>query len=599
MSSVNEILRDRGISHAVYLERYKSSVVRKIMELLNQADTDIAERLASVDEDSFTKRRLESLLKEVRGINEEAMSEFQKKAQLEFTEFAGYESGFQAKTIENAIPIKWNMTQPSSDQIYAAAAAKPFENRLISDHMNNVSQRRIELVDGAIRQGWIQGETIQQVSRRIRGSRKLKYRDGILEKSRSEISSLVRTATNHFSNESRNALYAANDDLIKGIQVVATLDSHTTLICMNLDGKVFDIDKAPQFPQHWGCRTTTIPVLKSWRELGINMDEAPPGTRASMNGQIPSTLKYEDWLKQQSEADQIEALGRKRWELWKNGVPISKFVSNGQILNLRELAEKEGIAIPEDKKTPVQKNVPNFKKHIDASNWTVKNKIAMYSNFTGVHPEIARDWIKGAIATQARVPGLKMDFLGTAQERNRMMKDLLRPEAEQWVSAYYEPGTKRFESAVQTYLNRRAPRMGQTTVAVSFWGPPIRGVGINSKYGKTPEDFNSMVKRNVESGWWAKTDNMNVSYIIAHEMGHEIDRMYLIGKDPRILNIFRSEDIKNGLSTYGSQSRTEMVAEAWAEYTTSKNPRPISKRIGEIIEEVVRDTRTGSKEDFA
>ena len=325
------------------------------------------------------------------------------------------------------------------------------------------------------------------------------------------------------------------------------------------------------------------------------MDEAPAGTRASMNGQVPATTNYEGWLKKQPEGVQIEVLGKKRYQLWKNGVPLGKFVSNGKILSLSELSELEGISIPATVKKPAVKRVPDFKSHRDASTWAVENKVATYSSFKGVHPKVARDWVQGAVDTQQRVPGLKMDFIGSAQERNRLAKDLLRPEAEQWASRWYESNTKSFDRMVTKYLNRHAPKMGTNTVAVSFWAPPLRGVGINTKFGKNPIDFNSMIERNNASGWWIKNDTASVSQIIAHEMGHEVDRMYTIRRDPRIIDLFRKNDIVSEVSRYGSSSIEEMVAEGWAEYTTSKNPRPISKRIGEIIEEVVSDARRGTQ----
>ena len=75
------------------------------------------------------------------------------------------------------------------------------------------------MVEGAIRLGWAEGETIDQITRRIRGSRKLQYKDGILEKSRREIEALVRTAINHTSNVARNSLYQAMRILSKGFSM--------------------------------------------------------------------------------------------------------------------------------------------------------------------------------------------------------------------------------------------------------------------------------------------------------------------------------------------------------------------------------------------
>ena len=67
-------------------------------------------------------------------------------------------------------------------------------------------------------------------------------------------------------------------------------------------------------------------------------------------------------------------------------------------------------------------------------------------------------------------------------------------------------------------------------------------------------------------------------------MGHEIERLLGLHQNKELLNIFATKDIYKELSFYGRKSVSEMIAEGWAEYSTSKTPRPIAKEIGEIIE---------------
>jgi len=77
-------------------------------------------------------------------------------------------------------------------------------------------------VRDAIRQGFVEGQTTDQIVRRIRGTRANQYRDGILEISRRSAESVVRTAINHTANVARQELYKANDDLIDSWRFVAT-----------------------------------------------------------------------------------------------------------------------------------------------------------------------------------------------------------------------------------------------------------------------------------------------------------------------------------------------------------------------------------------
>jgi tetratricopeptide (TPR) repeat protein len=71
------------------------------------------------------------------------------------------------------------------------------------------------------------------------------------------------------------------DDLISGVRFVCVLDEHTCLTCLQLDGS----ETPPGLPIHEGCRCITVPIMKSWRQLGIDIDELP-GTRSSDIGQI-------------------------------------------------------------------------------------------------------------------------------------------------------------------------------------------------------------------------------------------------------------------------------------------------------------------------
>jgi hypothetical protein len=67
----------------------------------------------------------------------------------------------------------------------------------------------------------------------------------------------------------------------------------------------------------------------------------PPGTRASMDGQVPADLTYADWLKKQSAARQDEILGPTRGKLFRSGMPMERFYNDqGVWLTLPQLLER-------------------------------------------------------------------------------------------------------------------------------------------------------------------------------------------------------------------------------------------------------------------
>jgi len=212
----------------------------------------------------------------------------------------------------------------------------------------------------AIRDGMLSGDTVDELTRRLRGKvvrraswRKVdgrrryipgEYEGGALEDvSTREAEALARTAIHHVSNRAREAFYDENEDLIKGYQRYETLDSATCILCGVEDGRFYPAgEPRPMLPAHIGCRGGFVPVLKSWRELGYDADELPPGTRASMDGQVPATTTWTDRLETMSPAARIKVLRPNRARLYEQGMKVEAMVKDGKLLTLKELGVKRG-----------------------------------------------------------------------------------------------------------------------------------------------------------------------------------------------------------------------------------------------------------------
>jgi SPP1 gp7 family putative phage head morphogenesis protein len=119
-----------------------------------------------------------------------------------------------------------------------------------------------------------------------------------------QIMALVRTSINQVANSASQQVYEANQDITKKYRYVATLDSRTSSICAALDGREFEYGKGPMPPQHFNCRSTTVPI--------IDPDILPPSTiakRASADGPVPINTSYGQWLKDQPLKTQQDVLG--------------------------------------------------------------------------------------------------------------------------------------------------------------------------------------------------------------------------------------------------------------------------------------------------
>jgi NAD+--asparagine ADP-ribosyltransferase len=125
---------------------------------------------------------------------------------------------------------------------------------------------------------------------------------------------------------------------------VSVLDTRTSDICKSLDGEVYDLDdpKRRKPPAHPNCRSTIVPVLKSWKELGIDAPELSAGTRRDMDGKsISAKTSYGEWLKGQSDKVQNEALGEDKAKLFRdNNLDMKDFVNRiGEPLTAEEVKE--------------------------------------------------------------------------------------------------------------------------------------------------------------------------------------------------------------------------------------------------------------------
>lgn len=229
---------------------------------------------------------------------------------------------------------------------------------------------------GEIQTGMQLGESVPQMVRRIHGTKAAGYKDGVMEVSRRDANSLVRTSVQTINNEARLRSFRENPDVIKGVQWVATLDGRTTAICRALDGLTWELDGTPidhstPFPgptAHWNCRSTQIGTMKSWDELagkklpslnGKTLDAAfekamadqgftpeqiglaKRNTRASMDGQVAKTQSFEPWLRTKSEGFQMQLLGPTRHGLWSAGrIGLRDMVDQtGRELTIKQLMQ--------------------------------------------------------------------------------------------------------------------------------------------------------------------------------------------------------------------------------------------------------------------
>ena len=343
--------------NAIDLNRYSNKVAKDIIVVYNNIIVDAVNQLRTIDELAAPVKaaRLRAILAQLRdslntwsGGSITALStELQGLAELQ-TEFAteqlrkalpaGSRSVVNTVEVSPQFAASVVTTDPTqigvitlSDDLYAAVQGAPQtysltatqgtmitlpNGEVVSKAFRGIAVDQAEQFSQVVRNGLLTGETTPSIAKRLIG--RLQFGDygplsvkqlaaaggELTAVANNQVMALVRTSINQVANTASQQVYEANQDITKKYRYIATLDTRTSARCRALDGREFEYGKGPMPPQHFNCRSTTVPI--------IDPDILPPSTtatRASAAGQVPVNTSYGEWLKNQPRNVQAEALG--------------------------------------------------------------------------------------------------------------------------------------------------------------------------------------------------------------------------------------------------------------------------------------------------
>jgi hypothetical protein len=356
MANANDAILDRMTTRALDLQRLAAGQARDVSRFLNELQGDIVAQLARIDPTgigSISRRqaRLEKLLAQVKETITASYRAEGKRLANELREIAEMEARFAVSAINKGAGVELITTELTRGQLMAISGDLLVQGAPVSDWLSRQAGDTLQRFQDNMRLGIAQGETNAQLIRRIRGGKQNgEVVEGFMKVTRQHADSLVRSATQSVSQASRQAVYNDNDDIIKAEQWLSTIDLRTTEQCGARDGLTYTVGTHEPIGHslpwlggpgrlHWGCRSTSTPVLKSFRELGLNIDEVPASTRASLDGQVPQDTTFEGWLSRRTVAQQNENLGVGRAKLWRDGdISFRDLMdANGRPLSLADL----------------------------------------------------------------------------------------------------------------------------------------------------------------------------------------------------------------------------------------------------------------------
>lgn len=391
MPTTNEIIQSELMNYSVQLDRYSHGINRETIKIFKMLEKELIIKLNEVDLTRYQQQRLQRLLNETKSIIGEAYSAIavisaSQLSLLPAVEIAAVVGAINLGIGDASFAVdSLTPTEPrrsKSGRVFAAANATltpEYMKAIVSDILisgasvkewwKRQESAATKKFSDSVRMGLVQGETTNDIVRRIRGTRARQYKDGIMAISQRNAETLILSAAAEVSDKTRNEVLQQNKDIIKYKQWISVLDKRTSEICRARSGLLWTMENKPikhkkPFlggpPAHMRCRSFVNVVIKDFEDEGLQnvfeselrkMDfsedqikAARMNAQASMDGQVPAGLNYSDWLKTKPIDFQKDVLGDKKWQLWDSGkIEMRDLIDNrGRPLNYEQLVAKFG-----------------------------------------------------------------------------------------------------------------------------------------------------------------------------------------------------------------------------------------------------------------
>ena len=323
----------RAINRLTEAEKLSEKYINRVKGIYNQANKNIEKELASVyrnysKETGLDTQKLKELLTRSESqktweqmkrqgldkyIKDNYKSRITRLEQLQAQIYAKAKMIYPKEELENTMCYKGVINQSYYKTMYDTqmGTGYNFDFATIDSNMTkallneswsgkNYSQRiwgntdilansLSEILGGAM----LSGQSIEKTSKQIRD----RFNVGKYYAER-----LIRTETNHFNNEADAIAYEEMG--VEKYVFVATLDSKTSEICQEMDGKIFNLkDRAEGInypPLHPNCRSKTRGYINEEAEKNLQRRARNPITGKN---EIVDNIPYKEWIKQYQNKD--------------------------------------------------------------------------------------------------------------------------------------------------------------------------------------------------------------------------------------------------------------------------------------------------------
>ena len=310
------------------MQEAEAELIRELLKLQRELQKEIEQEVSKWGRASEWTTQMEedvsSWVREALAGPAETITEFiyATSAGTATATLAEYNAMISFEGAATAVKLMEGLTQ---EQITEFFYEQPLGGKLLQEWVEESFTHEVQdALLSAIREGVLVGEGTEAIVDRV-----MTVSDIGFIRNRRDMGTLVRTYIQSANIGAQEAVYKKNEDVIKGYRRRETLDNRTCQTCALADGLVYKVgEERPSLPAHPRCRGLYLPVLKTWRELGIDIDEleevARPWVMRDKQGRIIDNGfvkgSFEDFFKGLSEEKQaLTSIGPVRSRLLRQG----------------------------------------------------------------------------------------------------------------------------------------------------------------------------------------------------------------------------------------------------------------------------------------
>ena len=351
--NANTEIYDRVIDRAAMIRLYERRVSGKVSVILDGHEVRVDRLIKEANQSS------EGLLRLREAVDQElsrAYKEVYNTSKRSLLDLFRDQVSFAYQNIEASVGKIWRPERPNVSVGEDFVLKKPlYGDKTLAAGWSGVGEASKKRIEAVIRKGIANNSTLDEIALAVR-------KTNVHTITRNQARALVITSVTSVASQADHAVYEANERALVGWQYVAVLDSRTTPLCAHRDGKIYPIsDRSHLPPAHFRCRSTTVPIFKSWSDVadleGVaqvrrkNLEKLSDEEKARYDGQTPLKESYDAWLRRQTQGVQLRHLGDyTRAKLFADGgLSVDQFSNpEGNSVGIKELRALTDRTLPGD-----------------------------------------------------------------------------------------------------------------------------------------------------------------------------------------------------------------------------------------------------------